>query len=563
MELEARILREQKRRERARAFQTVLDLGTIDPERSFRLFCESVVLITTKEAGEGRIPFMWNPIQERLNADRSGRDAVLKARQVGMTTNELARDAWFALTKPHTAVCVVVQPHKTSEPSRKIRRQIETMLEAVWKVSGAKWQGTTLTFDNGSILTIFDAGGSEGSADKQGRGGTYHRIHLTETAFYPYADAVIAALLNGLPDVEHGGELTEESTPNGASGVFYQHCMGAQAGSNGMKLHFFPWFMQQEYRKGKDESPASPDDGDEEELIKAAESIGLTLSASQLRWWREQRSLKGHDRTVQEYPHDPHSCFLLSGTCYFDMPSLVRLEALCGAPRSLDGLTAIAGKDSPAKPFQTALCGLLERVNRAGGNALRVWEPPMPGGRYLVVCDTSLGKAKSDWLVAMVFHQKTLEHVATLRAKMPIARFTHLTHQLAKAYGGALVAPERNNMGHTMVHILVNELHYPHMWLADPEKPDDVGFWTGAHNRMSIIDDLVDAVTQRLFKTKDLEFVSECKSFVRKPDGRIEAEGTEHDDMVMAAAIAWRILCGPRIHTTSPAIKPNTLNPFG
>lgn len=228
---EAMLVAELERRRRDAAWTDVRRLfAARDHLGSFRRFCEGLIVITTKVADE-RLPLRWSPIQRRFNEGRSGNDIVLKARQIGLTTNELVRDLWFALTRSSAAVAVVVQPHKEAEPKKKLVAQLAYMIEHLGVDVGAHWSGGRVTFSNKSFITVLDSGGTEATADKQGRGGTFHRIHLTESAFYPFADAVVGSLLNALASPELCGELVDESTPNGAHGRFYRQVKGAQGGT--------------------------------------------------------------------------------------------------------------------------------------------------------------------------------------------------------------------------------------------------------------------------------------------------------------------------------------------
>jgi len=500
---------------------------------SFRVFCEGNIVITTKVPGE-TLPFRWTEIQRRFNACRFGVDIVLKARQIGLTTNELARDLWFALTRPSAAVAVVVQPHKEAEPKKKLCAQLAYMIEHLGVDVGAHWSGGRVTFDNESFITVLDSGGTEKTADKQGRGGTFHRVHLTESAFYPFADAVVGALLNALASPEQGGELVDESTPNGAHGRFYRQVQGARAGTTGQRLHFFPWVLQREYRTGPDDGPARPQTPDDEHLALCALEVGVTLSQAQLRWWRQQVATKGRDRTIQEYPHDPARCFLLPGSSYFDVEAVERLEKRVTDPLGVEELPE-------------ALAALAADVND-DEIALRVWEAPVAGEEYLVVVDTAGGKKRGDWPAALVLARSTWRHVATYRQKVPPSEFARRVARLGRAFGEvfddgstrpAEIAVERNNHGAAVLVVLSEQEHYPRLW---SDEKGELGWWTGPHNRLVIIDELVDAVTQGAVDTRDPVFSAEARTFVRFDDGSVGAARGEHDDVVMAMAIGRRIL---------------------
>jgi hypothetical protein len=201
-----------------------------------------------------------------------------------------------------------------------------------------------------------------------------------------------------------------------------------------------------------------------------------------------------------------------------------------------------ASIESPAKPFREALVAFWKATNRSHGSLLQVWEPPSAGSSYLMSVDSASGKSSGDWLVAPVFDRKTKRQVAVLRAQVPTSEFARWAHALAKAYGNAVIVVERNNHGHTVVHVLDEELHYRYLWRDERQ---EIGFWTGAHNRQPIIDDLVDAVQLGEFVTRDRMFVTEARTFVRTASGKVEAQPGCHDDVILATAIAWRVLTGP------------------
>lgn len=522
---------------RAALWREIKALASASPLESFRRFCHELVRIPTKAGGE-LVPFRWNDIQRRFCEARTGRDIALKARQVGFTTLEEARDVWFALVRDTVNVAVVTIPDAKHLYTRKIVADLERMIDSLGFDTGARWSGTQVTFSNGSTITVFDSGGSVKAAGKTARSGTVHRAHLTEAAFYPYAELTTTALLRALPSVEQGGELTEESTPNGAGGVFYEHWQSTESGTSSLAGHFYPWFLMAEYASGDARVVARATSADEEELLAAAASLGVTLTAAQLRWWRDQRSLSGADAVTQEYPHDARKCFLLSGSSYFDAASIARLEKRVVSP--------IDSCDMPE-----ALAKLASLYNRGEGEiALRVWESPERGGDYLIAVDTAGGKRRGDWPAALIFDRRTQRHIATYRQKVPPSEFARRTAALGRLFNKALIVVERNNHGGTVLTELDEHEHYPNLWR---DERDELGWWTGSHNRSRIIDDLVDAVTRDAFDTRDPVFSIEARTFIRLPDSTVGAAPGTHDDVVMAAAIGRRVLTLPRVKTgTSP-----------
>lgn len=520
---------------------------------SFGLYCQHFVRIGTREGG-APIPLKWNRIQRRFAAQRRGWDIVLKARQVGFTTIELARDLWFALTRDHVRVIVVVPPHKTRENAKRIFEALGYMLDRLVECGidvGAAWSGSTLKLANGSRLTVYDSGGTKRSAEKVGRGGTHHRVHVSELAHLEFGAEILNSLFKTVPPADRGGEFCIESTPNGAGGSFYDLWQGAIAGTNGITPHFFAWFWMPEYELRADlpddDAPAVAADDDEVRLIAAASKAGVTLRVAQLRWWRQNVMRESLDRTLQEYPHDPTSCFLLSGAMYFSRAAVERCEALAKAtpPVTSAQLATLAARliDRPIGSFMQALSLFERRVNRGLGLFLRLWEPPAPG-RYLISVDCAEGGAgDGDWLVAAIFARSTKRHVGTLRARVGPSEFARWVHELACAFGEALIVVERNGHGGTVLHVLHEELHYPHLWR---DAQGRLGWWTGPTNRLPTIDDLADALEQGEFTSPDPIFASEARTFVRKKSGKVEHEDGCHDDVVLAVSIGRAVLCGPR-----------------
>lgn len=541
-------------------WQQAMDLA--DELRAFAVFCERFVSITTDIPGQ-RIHLRWNDIQARLMALRRAWDIVLKARQVGLTTLELARDLWFALTRPSVAVAIIVPPHKENLPRRKLISTLKDMIAHLNRPIGAEWSGATVRLANGSTLTVFDAGGSEEAASKMGRGGTYHRVHVTELAHYPYAKELPEALVAAVPRPERGGEFIIESTPRGVGGSFHEMWSGALAGVNGFTPHFFEWFWMAKYRTGADECPAVPGDEDEKAVVRAALAHGLVLSGAALLWWRQTRNTIGRRKMLQEYPHDPKTCFLLAGESYFDALALDRLDAACRPCLSPQELAALGSRATTAQFFVQRLATLAQALNRSGLQLLRAWEPPLPGCSYVIPVDCAGGGVNGDWLVAPVLRRTPItlparavtsaqpaapvryqwRHVATLRARVPPPEFARWVQLLALAYGGALVAVERNGHGGTVLHVLEHELEYTHLY-RDAKLM--AGWYTGPHNRLPAIDDLADALQSGDLESYDTAFAAEARTFVVHKDGKVAGDKGCTDDVVMAMSIGWAVLHGPR-----------------
>jgi hypothetical protein len=471
----------------------------------FEAFCGLVDIVPK---GGGRCKLVWNEIQRRYCANRTQRDVSLKARQAGFTTLEQARDVWHFLTVPGARVVVTCQSITDRSPVRLLSANYRLMFESL-QAAGVPIKFRTESIsewvldDRDASLRIIEAGASEAAAQKKGRAGTITRLHLTETAFYEYAEETLNALLECVPGIEYGSEIISESTPNGAQGVFYRQCKSAEAGESGYKLHFFPWFLISEYSAPLERGERiEPRDELEERLLAAG------CKPEQLKWYRRKVAEKGADKTAQEYPSDPETCFLVSGRGFFDEPTTARLLA-----------------DAPSGP--------LESRDR---HRIRIYRKPQPNVVYLLSVDTSEGGG-GDPSGAMMWDRRTGEHVATIDGQFQPWELAKCSAKLGREYNEAEIAVERNNHGHAVLQALDREEQYRNIYRHEDEKP---GWPTNTLTRPQMLDGLEDAHRRGLFTTPDRAVLSQLRTFVTK-NGKPQAANGEHDELVIAAAIGWAV----------------------
>lgn len=252
------------------------------------------------------VPFMWNKAQLDFHYKRTGRDLLLKARQLGFST--------YVQGEIFRRVCKSTRTTITLAHDADTTQKLRLMADRFWEnyqVEGKrierKFANAAMTTypKNNSVVSVATAG-----ALHAGRGDTYTDFHGSEVAFWPDAEKIVTgAMQGGNPDA------ILESTPNGAQGYFYELCMEAIRGHSIWKLHFYPWWWDNEYRISPEEvgekfTHQSYDD-EEKELIKKH-----NLTFEQIIWRRFKKAeLKG--MFIQEYPEDPITCFLTSGNSYF------------------------------------------------------------------------------------------------------------------------------------------------------------------------------------------------------------------------------------------------------
>ena len=246
------------------------------------------------------VNFRWNKAQVHFDQHRTGKDLILKARQLGFSTYIQGEMFRRAVTSTRTTMTMA----HDSETTQKLRR----MADRFWENCRFGNLQPSRKYSNSSLATYpeFDSTSIIATAGSQqaGRGDTYTDFHGSEVAFWGDAEKIMAgAMQGGSPDI------ILESTPNGAQGYFYDLCMETLDGNSIWTLHFYPWWWDEAYRLPIDEPLTLTDE--EMELI---ERHGL--DEQQIQWRRsKQKELKR--LFIQEYPEDPVSCFLTSGNSYF------------------------------------------------------------------------------------------------------------------------------------------------------------------------------------------------------------------------------------------------------
>ena len=211
-------------------------------------------LLRIQDKRDNLIPLRLNRVQKHLLANLTGRDLVLKARQMGLSTAIQADQFVTAITRRTRSATLAHDDAGTALLRRMAERFWVNLPDDVRPARGLDNATTTTYPQTGSEVFIATAG-----SKNKGRAGTYTRVHGSEVAFWPDAAATMAGLMQGVPDT---GQVVLESTPNGAQGWFYERCMEALDGNGVWTLHFFPWWWDDGYRLPLEAGETLDYDGD-------------------------------------------------------------------------------------------------------------------------------------------------------------------------------------------------------------------------------------------------------------------------------------------------------------
>lgn len=304
----------------------------------FRAFCGLLKIRKKGISGEDarRWPMLLTQIQRAYCVERTSRDIILKPRQVYMTTLECARDLWWFSTKPGARVVVVVQSQTDQAALKDVSEKFRIFFDSL--------QGFGVRYDFGrnsttewtlpkrdATMRLIQAGASEVSAEKKGRGGTINRLHLSEAAFYDRASDTFNSLQESVP--REGSEVVNESTPNGAAGFYFEQWKAAVDGRSAYTPHFFPWWIHPEYLM-----PLADGEAFEPQTELEARLLLQGVPIECLNWYRWKIRDKGGDARLvaQEFPSDPESCFLDSEYQYIQT-DYINAAILAGPMPLVDG----------------------------------------------------------------------------------------------------------------------------------------------------------------------------------------------------------------------------------
>ena len=441
-----------------------------------------------------------NCIQAIVNSSTSKRKMILKARQFGISTNELIKQLDFVMFNRNKTACVLAHEQDGIKKLFRIIRRAYDFMDPAFK--------PRLDRGGGSMYELyFPELNSRIYADLEVRGDTVQWLHVSEAAFMK-DDSRLKASLQAVPIED--GIATIETTANGIGNHFYDIWTDPEQPYEKM---FFPWYQFPEYKLTAGRIERTEDEI--EVADKARRLYGITLSDEQLAFRRFKKSelkITSHEGVKvtfeQEYPEDDQTCFLSSGESVFDLVSLKKKI------------------DSTPEPI-------------SDNGYMRIYEPMDKNKLYVIGADTAEG-VNRDYSVGVVVEVQGLKVVAITRSnKWKASEFAAKLSELAMRFKAPSqphveIAVERNNHGHAVIQSLDETICYPNIYRHPDEK---LGWRTDAVTRPIMMNTFVDAVEYNHLKIYDKAILNECLTLVNA-NGKIEAADKKHDDCVIACAIA-------------------------
>jgi hypothetical protein len=246
---------------------------------AYRRFIESRFKIVSKKMEQ--VDFKFNKVQEQfIEKDFANKSIILKARQQGFSSVITALFTSDFILEPHSYSVVVADIEENAEG---LLSKVKGYIESYEQITGQK---VPLKYNSRYELynPFMDTTYKIGTAKNQefGRSKTIKNLHLSEVAFYPNIEKIIAGA--GQAVVEDG-RFIMETTANGFNDFkkFYED---SKSGLNNHKALFYKAsnFYSKEF------------------LDMKRKELG--------------------EKFNQEYPENDTEAFLTSGDCYFNKDSL-------------------------------------------------------------------------------------------------------------------------------------------------------------------------------------------------------------------------------------------------
>lgn len=411
---------------------------------------------------------LWKYIEEELDSENAARLCILKGRQIGATT--LAAALVFTEIYANDNMDALMMTHlkdrtiKSFQMHQIMLKNLPTELQL--PLTQASRLG--MQYVTGSGLQLATAG-----TTSFGRGGTVPIVHLSEAAYYPSLYEVLGALEPSIPD-SPSTLVIVESTANGVGTEFHDFWNRAVEGDNDFRAIFIPWAVDPKHqRKFRDlqtrniwkEAHLDTDN----DLQARVQHYGLTMEQAYWYWWYRKNKLHGDDLLMmQEFPCDPHECFVSSGTPVFNprLTAEYRKGILRGkrydATKIWSTLSDLTAQEDRVEPYKSAY--------------IEIWNTPSTGRSYVISADTAEGIEGGDYSCAYIFDVQTSKPVAVFHGRVDPHDFAKVLARLGFAYNRATIAPETHGVGIATVSKL-NDI-YPNVYR-----------WKGSYDRIGGMQD--------------------------------------------------------------------------
>lgn len=321
----------------------------------------------------------------------------LKARQLGESTVTAALVIFWMATHPNILGALVVDSDGNKEAFRDLLRRFVNSIPP--EFTGGKFSIVKggdnryyMRFSNGARLDFLVAGGKKKPNWGEGRG--YALAWLTEVGKYGDPDGLAnfeEALAQGNPD----RLVIYESTGNGYN-MWRDRYMQAKKDTLTKCAVFVPWCTKELNRIASNDErffiygSIPPTEEEQEKIDLVYQRYGVEIDIEQLAWyrWRQDDESVAEASLFQNQPWLEEEAFQLSGFSFFRIAVIQRdLARIYDTPVYYQGYRFLITND-----FLDTKIEQITEETRTNEVDLKVWYPPVPGGKYVMGIDPAYGR---------------------------------------------------------------------------------------------------------------------------------------------------------------------------
>lgn len=496
--------------------------------------------------------------------------SVLKSRQLGETAICLAIDLFWMFLHPGIHGCLLIDDEGNRDKMRLILRQYAQSLPRSMRYEIVDDNKTFMSFNVGGKLSVLDfmvAGKRRGTL---GASRAYRFLHASEVANYGDENG-LENFLQTLSENNPDRLYIKESTANGFN---HWHTMwnAAKRDKLTQRAMFIGWWAREDQVIPKSDprynvymnEPWTDEELElKTEVLKESNHVVTNEQLCWYRWRAESRSLD-EGMLHQTQPWTSKQSFVLSGRSFFPLRKVERdLDVV------LDGKSVqfTAWRYFLGNSFTSTQ---IEQVYNLQEADLRVWEEPLPWGRYVIGCDPAYGR--SDWSdshaigVYRCYSDRIIQVAEWGSTEPETFQVTWALAHLASVYEdcyinfevsgpGVAIKTELDRMKQILRSQSMIEIVKQRGWenVLDGIKwylyhrPDSLGkgfaygWKTNLDNKIAIMNEFRDSYTNGLVVIRSSRCLEQMQYIVQDgSDIGPAAKGRKHDDFVFGSVFAHR-----------------------
>ena len=185
------------------------------------------------------------------------------------------------------------------------------------------------------------------------------------------------------------------------------------------------------------------------------------------------------------------------------------------------------------------------------GNNVWYWEYPIEGVNYILSADIARGDS-GDYSTFHIINLKDMSIASEFKGKIPPDQFASVVYDIARRFNNAMVCPENNAYGYTML-VKLGDLGYKNIYFSSEKEKyrylygegnniGKAGFNTNKESREKILANFEECLRNGKIKSYSNRLYSELKTFIWNGK-KITAMKGYNDDLIMSLAIGSWLAC--------------------